>query len=169
MKVQDMEDHDTKAQSMKDQIMAQEMKDRATMLSLAAVRRETPTHCPMPALSRHPAATAQLNFHHPARRRIPRCLGCLRPNIVFRTHQSHHTTTRQRSHRDLLPEHSRKYLPCECLYQLREHHPMSPPLTLPLDLRDVVPRCLLLIRLLRPAGGPLTTLDLPPEYLFPAR
>jgi hypothetical protein len=168
MKDQDMEDQDKKAQSMKDQIMAQDTRDLATMLSLAVVRRETPTHCPTPALSRLPAVTARRSSHRLVPRRIPRCLGCLRQNIVFRIHQFHHTTTHQRSHQNPPPEHSRKCPPCGCLYQLREHHLMPPLPTLLLDLPDVVLRCLPLILLPRAAGGLLTILDLPPEYLSPA-
>ena len=169
MKVQDTKDRGTKDQIMAPDMKAQGMRDHVTMVFLAVVQCETPTHCLTPAPSRPPAATAQPSFHRLAPRQLPRSPGCLRPSIVFRTHQSHHTTTHRRSHRNPRPEHSHKYLPCGCPYLPREHHLMSPLLTLLLDRRGVVPRCLPPISLPRAAGGLLTTLDLPPEFLSPAR
>ena len=156
MKVQDMKVQDTKDQAMG---------DHDTMLSLAVVQHEIPTHCPMPALSRLLAVTAQPSSHRLAPRPIPRSLGCPRRSIVFRIRQFPPITTHRRNHRSPPPEHSRKCLPCGCLYQHREHHLMSPPLTLPLGLRDVVPRCLLPILLPRAADGLLTTLDRPLGHL----
>jgi len=152
---------DMRVQDTKDQAIV----DHDTTLSPAVVQPETPTHCPTPALSRLLAVTAQPNSHRLVPRQIPRCLGCLRRNIVFRIRQFPPITTHRRNHRSPPPEHSRKCLPCGCLYQHREHHLMSPPLTLPLGLRDVVPRCLLPILLPRAADGLLTTLDRPLGHL----
>ena len=160
---------DTKGQIIAPGTKAQDMRYHDTMVFLAVAQCETPTHCLTPAPSKRPAVTAQPSFHRLVPRRIQRSLGCLRPSIVFRTHQSHHTTTHRRSHRNPRPEHSRKYLPCGCLYLPREHHLMSPLLTLLLDRRGVVPRCLPPISLPRAAGGLLTTPDLLPEFLSPAR
>jgi hypothetical protein len=168
MRVQGMRDQDMKDQVMAQGTKAQDMRDHDTMVSLAVAQCETPTHCLTPAQSKHPAVTAQPNSHRLVPRQIPRFLGCLRRSIVFLTLQFPPTTTHQRSHRNPLHEHSRKSLPCGCLYQPRERHLMHPLLTLLSDLRGVVPRFPLPIPLPHLAGGPLTTPDLLPEYLSPA-
>lgn len=170
MRVQGTKDRDTRVQSMRDHDMkARDTKDPDTMAPLATAHCETPTHYQMPALSRRLAATAQPSSHPQAPRQIRRYRERLRRNIVSRTLQSLPTTIHHRRRRNLPLEHSPRYLPSGCLYRLQEHHPMLP-LPTPLSPhQDVDPRRLSHIRLPQPAGGLLTTPDLPRAYLCPAR